>query len=257
MTKGKKQPEAVIADVAASTGAITTGPESPRINTAELPFETAQLRAELARFLKQKYQPKGWPKAKNLGSVKCGVYAFYDYDGEPIYVGQTKESLGTRIRRHLTNQRTDSVAMSVLDPLEVHTVEVWPLPEFQDRAAKNPEATDYLNSLEYAVFTHLLAGSTFNAVLNEKLPVASSVKVKIGESLKATVVSADVSRLRDHPDLRIARRAMTLAKLAQVISARKVQRGLRRTLLAQATRLQILAQRRYDNAAEISEKEAD
>lgn len=53
MTKGKKQPEAVIADVAASTGAITTGPESPRINTAELPFETEQLRAELARFLKQ------------------------------------------------------------------------------------------------------------------------------------------------------------------------------------------------------------
>lgn len=28
--------------------------------------------------------------------------AFFDYDGEPIYVGQTKESLHTRILRHLT-----------------------------------------------------------------------------------------------------------------------------------------------------------
>ena len=147
--------------------------------------------------------------------------------------------------------------MSVLDPLEVHTVAVWPIPQFQNSSAKNPEATAYLNALEHEVFQQLLSASKFKAVLNEKLPLPATVKVKVPESVRATVVSADVSRLRDHPDLRIARRAMTLAKLAQVISARKVQRGLRRTLLAQATRLQTLAKRRYDNAAEISEKEAD
>lgn len=36
--------------------------------------------------------------------AKWGVYAFYDYDGEPIYVGQTKEQISTRLGRHLTNQ---------------------------------------------------------------------------------------------------------------------------------------------------------
>ena len=25
------------------------------------------------------------------GHFRCGVYAFYDYDGEPIYIGQTYE----------------------------------------------------------------------------------------------------------------------------------------------------------------------
>ena len=35
---------------------------------------------------------------KRLG--KCvGVYAFYDFDGEPIYVGQTTEDFATRIGR--------------------------------------------------------------------------------------------------------------------------------------------------------------
>lgn len=62
-----------------------------------------------------------------IGHYKWGVYAFYDYDHEPIYVGQTNEQLSTRIRRHLTNQRTDAVAMSVLDPYEVCYIEVWPI----------------------------------------------------------------------------------------------------------------------------------
>ena len=53
---------------------------------------------------------------KQIGNSKFGVYAFYDYDEEPIYVGQTRESLRQRIGRHLTNQRTDAVAMNVLDP---------------------------------------------------------------------------------------------------------------------------------------------
>ena len=68
-----------------------------------------------------------------VGNFRWGVYAFFDYDGEPIYVGQTNERLRTRIRRHLTNQRTDAVAMSVLDPFEVFEIELWPLPAYQSR----------------------------------------------------------------------------------------------------------------------------
>lgn len=224
--------------------------KTPQIDAAELPFETEQLRAELGRFLAQTFHIDS-TRTVRLGAVRWGVYAFYDYDNEPIYVGQTKERLGTRIRRHLTNQRTDAVAMNVLDPLEVHTIEVWPLPEFQDQSAGNAQAVAHLNALEYAVFQRLLGQSEFNAVLNEKDPPAPTVPVEIPQSISGRVVSDVVSQLRDHPDLRIARRAMTLAKLAQVVSERKVQRGLRKTLLAQAKRLQSLAQRRYDNAAEV------
>jgi hypothetical protein len=223
------------------------------IGAVELPFETEQLRAELKEFLSQSYvMPDG--TTSRLGSVKWGVYAFFDYDGEPIYVGQTKESLATRIRRHLTNQRTDAVAMNVLDPFEVHAIEVWPLPQFQQSDAKEVKAANaHLNALEHDVFRALLSRSQFQVVLNEKDPPAPTVQVEMPPSLRGRIVSEEVSRLRDHPDLRIARRAATLAKLAQVISERKVQLGLRRTLLAQAKRLQALAQRRYDHAPDATD----
>jgi hypothetical protein len=243
--------ESAIEAVAATIG---TEHASPKIDATDLPFETEQLRAELRRFLDQPFH-LGGARTMRLGAVKWGVYAFYDYDNEPIYVGQTKESLGSRIRRHLTNQRTDAVAMNVLDPLEVHSVSVWPLPDFQDRSRKDANAIAHLNALEHFVYQQLLSLSEFNAVLNEKNPPAPTVEVEIPGCIRGSVVSEEVSRLRDHPDLRIARRAMTLAKLAQTISERKVQRGLRGTLLAQAKRLQALAQRRHDNSTDVDPSE--
>lgn len=69
---------------------------------------------------------------RKVGDCRHGVYAFYDYDGEPIYVGQTSEKLRVRIRRHLTNWRTDAVAMSVLDPFEVAEIEMWPFWEMPE-----------------------------------------------------------------------------------------------------------------------------
>jgi len=181
------------------------------------------------------------------------VYVFYDYDGEPIYVGQTVERLRTRIRRHLTNQRTDAVAMSVLDPLEVYEIEVFPLPEYEPggkRSGRAEEAKRHLNELELAVFQRAIRASKFKAILNEKDP-SQSRRIAIPESLRAKVVSEMVHKIRKHPDSRIARRALILSKLAQVISERKVSKGLRRTLLTQAKRLQWLAQRQHDAASEL------
>jgi hypothetical protein len=222
--------------------------ELPNVASTALPFETEQLRTALSAFLDQPFTIEG--KKMRLGSVKWGVYAFFDYDGEPIYVGQTKEKLGTRIRRHLTNQRTDAVAMNVLDPFEVHSIEVWPLPEYESTSGKDVNAIAHLNTLEHMIFKELIAQSEFGAILNEKDPPPPTVHIAKPNSIRGGVVSAEVSKLRDHPDLRIARRAATLAKLSQVISERKVQKGLRRTLLAQATRLQALANKRYLHAAE-------
>lgn len=254
MSKKKSQP---IVEVVAELGAIQSG--LPDVSTTDLPFETEELRKGLAAFLDQKIEipVESTKKTVRLGSIKWGVYAFYDYDGEPIYVGQTKEKLGTRIRRHLTNQRTDAVAMNVLDPFEVHSIQVWPLPHFECTSGKDINAIDHLNALEFFVFQALLDRSKFQAVLNEKDPPAPKVQVPIPEFYVANIVSDAVSKLRDHPDLRIARRALTLAKLAQVISERKVQKGLRRTLLAQAKRLQALAQSRYEHAAENGDEEGE
>ncbi len=174
------------------------------------------------------------------------MYAFFDNDNEPIYVGQTNEKPRTRIRRHLTNQRTDAVAMNVLDPFEVYEIEIWPLPQFEGRNTGDAQAARHLNALEYEVFERELRRSQFNAVLNEKEPLKPEKRVPVPKSHCGKIVSEEVYSIRKHPDLRVARRAATLARLAQVVSERQVQQGLRKTLLTQARRLEWLAKRRYE-----------
>ncbi len=209
------------------------------------PFETEDLRGNLTTFLDSAFQdPSGAPAL--VGNYRWGVYAFFDYDGEPIYVGQTNERLRTRIRRHLTNQRTDAVAMSVLDPFEVFEIEVWPLPQFQESNRSDLAARQHLDALERLITNSAVEASQFKAILNEKDPPPGMLAVEAPPSFRGRIVSERVHELRSHPDFRIARRALIISRLAQVISERKVQGGLRRVLLIQAKRLQWLASRRYE-----------
>jgi hypothetical protein len=209
------------------------------------PFETEDLRSNLTTFLDSGFHdPSGAPAL--VGNYRWGVYAFFDYDGEPIYVGQTNERLRTRIRRHLTNQRTDAVAMSVLDPFEVFEIQVWPLPQFQESNRSDLAARQHLDALERLITERAVEHSQFKAILNEKDPPPGMLAVEAPLSFRGRIVSERVHELRSHPDFRIARRALIISRLAQVISERKVQGGLRRVLLIQAKRLQWLASRRYE-----------
>lgn len=224
----------------------------PTDSTTELPFETSELRRLLEEFLKRKIPHPETGASVRLGSL-WGIYSFYDYEEEPIYVGQTTESLGTRIRRHLTNQRTDAVAMNVLDPFEVYKIVVYPLP----KAKKSEDMQMILDALEHKVYSQAITQSKFNAILNEKEPPTPKVKVRLPHSHDGVIVSDDVRRIREHPDIRIARRTQTISRLAQVISERKVKRGLRNVLLVQARRLEWLARRRLELSADVSDEDAD
>lgn len=223
----------------------------PTDSTTELPFETSELRKLLEQFLNRLVENPLNGQQVRVGNFQWGVYSFYDYDNEPIYVGQTKESLRTRIRRHLTNQRTDAVAMNVLDPFEVYKIIVYPLPQLDGRSASDSEAKKTLDALEYKIYSQAIHNSEFSAILNEKEPPTPQVEVDIPASFEGIIVSDEVKRIREHPDIRIARRTQTISRLAQVISERKVQKGLRKVLLIQAKRIEWLAQRRLENAAEV------
>lgn len=228
------------------------------LSTKSLPFETEALRTALQGFLDALVENSETGKLGKLGSFRWGVYAFFDYDNEPIYVGQTNEMLRTRIRRHLTNRRTDAVAMSVLDPFEVCYVEVWPLPQFQSITKNSGDAKlakAHLDALEFAIFERCIQQSAFKAILNEKDPPTPTKAVDIPKSFRERIVTEEVSRMRDHPDLRIARRAAVMARLAQIISERKVKKGLRRALLTQAERLSWLANERFQHAADVNEED--
>jgi len=202
-----------------------------------LPEDVALIRAEIRKFFATKDE-----SGKRIGSYKHGVYAFYDYDGEPIYVGQTEEKLSGRISRHLTNQRTDAVAMNVLDPFEVACVAVWPL-DVQVHGLNKKETKALLDRAEYTVFQKVLKESALGAVLNEK-EMAPRSEIMLPTSYKHRIIPDSIYQHRKHPDIRIARRATTIANLARVISERDVSKGLRRTLLTQARRLESLAAHR-------------
>jgi hypothetical protein len=136
--------------------------------------------------------------------------------------------------------------MSVLDPFEVFEIEVWPLPALQDAPRTDIEARQYLDALELLITDQAVEHSQFKAILNEKDPPPGRIAVTAPAALRGRIVSERVFELRAHPDFRLARRALILSRLAQVISERKVQGGLRRVLLTQAKRLQWLASRRYE-----------
>ena len=213
---------------------------------AQTPHDVEAIRQKLTEFL---------DSADESGEVpcdaKCGVYVFYDYDGEPIYVGQTHERLRARIRRHLTNQRTDAVAMNVLDPFEVAHIEVYPFYDLEHRR-RNETKREYeerrdalLSEAEYTVFQRVLDQSMLNAVLNEA-EIPPTEIIELPASFRGRIVPDELYETRRHPDVRIERRASTIARLAQVIRERHVSTGLRRTLLTQARRLELLARTRLD-----------
>ena len=184
-------------------------------------------------------------RGRKVGDCKHGVYLFWDYDGEPIYVGKTRERLRTRIRRHLTNQRTDAVAMSVLDPFEVAEIEMWPFWDLEERPSSVEDAEKVLRRAEFTVYINALESSAFKIILNE-VEIPQAELIDLPESVRVGLLAEPQRERREHPDLRLARRARTIANLARIISERKVSIGIRRTLWAQARRLELLAKSRLE-----------
>jgi len=161
-----------------------------------LPEDVAAIRRQIRKFFRTEDAD-----GNRIGSAKHGVYAFYDYDEEPIYVGQTFERLSGRVSRHLTNQRTDAVAMNVLDPFEVAYIEVWPLDGLIGRRGKK-QMKKLLDRAEYTVFQKVLRESALGAVLNEKDMVPQD-EIELPPSFKQRIVPDSIYHQRKHPDVRI------------------------------------------------------
>ena len=171
---------------------------------------------------------------------KCiGAYAFYDYDGEPIYVGQTTEDFATRIGRHLRGQRSDTLAYRILDPFEVAEMELYSVEHLRQLPVKERRAK--VDAIEYSAYVRAIQNSKYKAILNEKIPPVSPI-VELPAPHRFDLVPEDMREDREHPDIRIARRAETLARVAAVAHERgEVSAGLRRVIVIQAVRLADLA----------------
>lgn len=115
---------------------------------------------------------------------------------------------------------------------------------------------DYLDRAEYTVFQKLIRESKLGAILNEKPPRQTEL-IEVPKSYSRRIIPENIYPQRKHPDVRIARRASTIASLARRISERNVQRGLRTTLLTQAKRLERLADQRLKDFPKGTEGEIE
>ena len=228
----------------ASTGRASANRPTPKPAKKSLPAQDVRdFRTMLAHALDHGVDGRG-----RVRESQWGVYAFYDYDGEPIYVGQTKEGLGVRVNRHLTNQRTDAVAMRILDTFEVAELELWPLWNLADDLGDRAAAQAQLDATEYTAYLAAIEASRFGAILNEKIPPVST-PVELPDSYRFGLISDATRAERGHPDIRIARRAETISRLAAVARERgEVSEGLRRVLVIQAVRLAHLSAVRLAHA---------
>ncbi|MGW2728496.1 GIY-YIG nuclease family protein [Streptomyces sp. NPDC001494] len=236
--------------------------KSPR----DAPRATQLIVAEIGKFYNRPdpnahlSAPSGTPRT--VGKAKAAIYAFYDFDGEPIYVGQTQDSVSARVGRHLTGQRSDAVAKFVLDPFEVAEIAVWTLHDVANLSLPvdksgltEKQHTDLLKKVkkqlldryEERVYYELKAASRFGAVLNEAVPVGYGSPVSLPEVARGKIIPESLWDDRKHADIRIARRASHVARLAQLISERQPSDGLRRTLHLQTQRLEWLSNRRLDD----------
>lgn len=103
-------------------------------------------------------------------------------------------------------------------------------------------------------FQKAIAESKLGAVLNEKPPRQTEL-IELPKSYARRIIPDSIFPHRKHPDIRIARRAATIASLARRISERSIKRGLRTTLLTQAKRLERLAEARLKDFPEGAEDE--
>lgn len=220
----------------------------PKIAKKDQPPRPARLiRAELANLMGQDDPER---PGETIGTA-VGIYAYFDYDREPIYVGQTSSSFRDRVGRHLTGQRSDAVAKFILDPFEVAYVAMWSVPAVDELMSwKDPtkkagaaEKKVMLDPYEYTVYKELEKESRFGAVLNEGV-IKPTALVDLPKAVSGCIIPDDLWEDRKHADVRIARRASTISRLSQMISEREVSGGMRRTLLLQAKRLAWLADQR-------------
>lgn len=201
------------------------------------PRATRLIRAQYNEFMRSSDPNQ---RESTIGDARAAVYAFYDYDGEPIYVGRTVAKVRDRIGRHLTGQRSDPVGKFVLDPFEVAEVEIWTVPEIAEISPKASVRAKAMQPYEATVYYKLKSDSKFNAVLNEAVPLECK-PVDLPSSVRGSIIPKELWEDRKHPDVRIARRAAHVGRLAQLISERELRGGgLRRTLHLQTQRLQWL-----------------
>lgn len=157
-------------------------------------------------------------KAVAAVSSQIGVYALCDLDKAPIYVGQSRDGIRARVRRHLTSARSDIIANRQIDVWEIAWVLTWPV-----------DARDQINALEAQLFhwfdkqSPLMNGTAPKAPFNLEPPRAPQQEIQL-------VSDEQIERRRD-PIQRLPRQiehySQIVGHFLVVKDSSQIQRSMR------------------------------
>jgi hypothetical protein len=130
-----------------------------------------------------------------------GVYVLCDLDNVPIYVGQSRDGIRTRVTRHLTSARSDIIANRQIDVWEIAYVWAYPVGD-----------KDEIRPLESQLFHYFHAQS---ALMNGTVPPPALVAVSPPQPTQVVQVMANSEIMeKKDPTQRLPRQA---AHYAQII----------------------------------------
>jgi hypothetical protein len=156
---------------------------------------------------------------------KIGCYVLCDLDGVPLYVGQSRDGIRSRVNRHLTSARSDIIANRQIDVWEIAYVWAYPV----DNALA-------ITPLEDALFH---AFHPKSALMNGRVPPAPPEPIDILEPEEIIQVMADseIAEKRD-PALRLPRQAEHYSQIVSHFLAVKNSPEIALAIQAHFQRLQ-------------------
>lgn len=135
-------------------------------------------------------------RRKAVGTLtnEIGCYVLCDLDQVPIYVGQSRDGIRSRVNRHLTSARSDIIANRQVDVWEIAWVWAYPV-----------SVKDEIASLEDALFHEFHNQSP---LMNGKVPKPAMEGLEIPKPAQVVQVMAN-SEIYEKldPALRLPRQA--------------------------------------------------
>ncbi|MEY3953350.1 MAG: hypothetical protein RLZZ397_230 [Pseudomonadota bacterium] len=138
-------------------------------------------------------------KAMKELPTSIGVYVLCDLDDVPIYVGQSKDGIRSRVSRHLTSARSDIIANRQIDVWEIAYVWAYPMANVEDITPTENRLYHYFNKK-----SKLMNGTV------PPIPVKSPIPKP---SVKVQVMSDKEIAERRTPEQRLPRQASHYAQI--------------------------------------------
>lgn len=133
-------------------------------------------------------------------TTEIGVYVLCDLDDIAVYVGQSRDGIRARVRRHLTSARSDVIANKQIDVWEIAFVRSYPVDSPED-----------LNGLESALFHHFDRQSR---LMNGSVPVVIQAARDIPDAAQSVQIMSDADIAeRRQPEQRLPRQSRHYAAL--------------------------------------------